>query len=99
MTAAALNLHPSLLPAYRGPRPLAAQLAAGERRFGVTLHRLGPRFDRGDIILQQRLPALAATADEKVIEAECARRGARLFARAARDYPDWQTRPQSPDGD
>ena len=49
---AALNLHPSLLPAYRGADPVSAQLANKERALGVSLHLLSEQFDRGDIIAQ-----------------------------------------------
>jgi methionyl-tRNA formyltransferase len=50
-----LNLHPSLLPAYRGPAPLFWQFRQGERRTGVTLHLMNERLDAGDILLQQPL--------------------------------------------
>jgi methionyl-tRNA formyltransferase len=48
-----LNLHPSLLPAYRGPAPLFWQFRRGERRTGVTLHLMNERLDTGDILLQE----------------------------------------------
>lgn len=47
-----LNLHPSLLPAYRGPTPLFWQARAGERRSGVTLHEVDEGLDTGHIISQ-----------------------------------------------
>jgi methionyl-tRNA formyltransferase len=50
-----LNLHPSLLPAYRGPAPLFWQFRQGERRTGVTLHLMNERPDAGDILLQKRV--------------------------------------------
>jgi methionyl-tRNA formyltransferase len=48
-----LNLHPSLLPAYRGPAPLFWQFRRGERQTGVTLHLMNERLDAGDILLQK----------------------------------------------
>ncbi len=48
----ALNLHPSLLPKYRGPEPLFWQFRNGETRPGVTLHFMNERPDAGDILLQ-----------------------------------------------
>jgi methionyl-tRNA formyltransferase len=51
-----LNLHPSLLPAYRGPHPLFWALRDGLRESGVTVHWMDEELDRGDIALQQRLP-------------------------------------------
>jgi methionyl-tRNA formyltransferase len=50
-----VNLHPSLLPAYRGPAPLFWQLRAGVQQSGVTLHQMAPTFDSGAIIAQQPL--------------------------------------------
>ena len=46
------NLHPSLLPAYRGPMPMFWQFRNAETSFGVTLHRLVDKLDRGPIALQ-----------------------------------------------
>ncbi len=48
-----LNIHPSLLPRYRGPTPLFWQLRAGEQGTGVTLHRVTSVIDAGPIIGQQ----------------------------------------------
>jgi methionyl-tRNA formyltransferase len=50
---ASLNVHPSLLPKYRGVKPLENALANGETRIGVTLHELVKELDAGDIILQK----------------------------------------------
>jgi methionyl-tRNA formyltransferase len=48
-----LNLHPSLLPKYRGPDPLFWQFRTGARSTGVTLHHVDSAIDSGDIVLQQ----------------------------------------------
>jgi len=45
-----LNIHPSLLPAYRGPQPLFWQLRAGEQNMGVTVHWMDAGVDTGDIL-------------------------------------------------
>jgi methionyl-tRNA formyltransferase len=50
-----LNLHPSLLPAYRGPMPNFWVLRHGEQYSGVTLHLMDEQLDTGDILLQARL--------------------------------------------
>jgi len=54
--ARGVNLHPSLLPALRGTDPVFRALARGERRLGVTLHRLAAELDAGDIIAQHEAP-------------------------------------------
>jgi methionyl-tRNA formyltransferase len=46
----AFNLHPSLLPAYRGRAPVNWVLVNGERETGVTLHHMVARADAGDIV-------------------------------------------------
>ena len=51
-TVGCFNLHPSLLPAYRGPAPLFWQFREGQTEFGVTLHRMSLQLDRGNIIGQ-----------------------------------------------
>jgi methionyl-tRNA formyltransferase len=47
-----LNLHPSLLPAFRGPMPLFWMARQGEHRAGVTLHFMNEGADTGDIVAQ-----------------------------------------------
>lgn len=50
-----LNLHPSLLPAYRGPHPLFWTFRDGLQETGVTLHYMDEGLDSGDIALQAPL--------------------------------------------
>lgn len=47
----AINLHPTLLPAYRGPNPLRA-IYDGAPVIGATVHRIEPGFDTGAILAQ-----------------------------------------------
>ena len=51
-----LNVHPSLLPQWRGPAPIPAAILAGARRTGVTVQRLAAEVDAGDIIAQREQP-------------------------------------------
>jgi methionyl-tRNA formyltransferase len=50
-----LNLHPSLLPAYRGPYPLFWALRDGLQESGVTVHWMDEGLDSGDVALQAPL--------------------------------------------
>ena len=52
---AALNLHPSLLPAYRGRAPINWVLVNGESRTGVSLHHMIGRADAGDLVGQREI--------------------------------------------
>jgi UDP-4-amino-4-deoxy-L-arabinose formyltransferase/UDP-glucuronic acid dehydrogenase (UDP-4-keto-hexauronic acid decarboxylating) len=53
---AAVNLHGSLLPRYRGRCPVNWQLIHGETQGGVTLHHMVLKADAGDIVAQQAVP-------------------------------------------
>ena len=48
-----LNIHPSLLPKYRGAAPLNWQIIRGETKTGVTIVLMDEGLDSGDILLQQ----------------------------------------------
>jgi methionyl-tRNA formyltransferase len=51
-----INLHPSLLPKFRGASPIPATILAGEPVAGVTIQRLALKMDAGDILLQETIP-------------------------------------------
>jgi len=51
-----LNIHPSLLPLYRGPSPVAAAILAGDAVTGVTVMLLERAMDAGPILAQASLP-------------------------------------------
>lgn len=53
---AALNVHPSLLPKYRGAAPIAWQILEGEKETGVTIAEVTKELDAGDIFCQLRIP-------------------------------------------
>ncbi|MCK4256271.1 methionyl-tRNA formyltransferase, partial [candidate division WOR-3 bacterium] len=48
-----LNLHPSLLPKYRGAAPIQRSIMNGEKKTGVTTFILSERIDSGDLILRE----------------------------------------------
>jgi methionyl-tRNA formyltransferase len=50
------NLHPSLLPKYRGCSSLTWAMINGEKEAGYSYHYINEKYDEGKIILQQRLP-------------------------------------------
>ena len=49
------NLHPSVLPAYRGPSPVHWQCAHNVSESGVTVHCVNAEFDQGDIAVQKKI--------------------------------------------
>ncbi|HBH26177.1 MAG TPA: phosphoribosylglycinamide formyltransferase [Rhodospirillaceae bacterium] len=59
-----LNIHPSLLPAYKGLNTHARALADGAAEHGCTVHIVTPELDSGPILVQKRVPVEAGdTAD------------------------------------
>jgi len=71
-----LNVHPSLLPRWRGAAPIERALMAGDRETGVTIIRLEPELDAGPIAAQRAFPveqdddfgSVAAKAAEVAVE-------------------------------
>ena len=95
---AALNLHPSLLPDYRGANPVNTQIDCCEQNLGVSLHLLSQVFDQGDIVGQAGLEFGTRIPGRESIEAEAARVGTGLFLQAIRNFgnPEWRPRSQCP---
>ena len=52
----AINIHPSLLPKYRGPTPIPAAIINKEAQTGITFQLLADEMDCGDILLQEIIP-------------------------------------------
>lgn len=73
-----VNLHPSLLPRYRGPSPLQTALRDGVAETGVTIMQLNEGVDSGPVYAQEKIPVGASETFETLHE-RCAERGARLL--------------------
>jgi phosphoribosylglycinamide formyltransferase 1 len=69
-----INIHPSLLPKFKGLHTHARALAAGEYEHGCTVHWVVPDLDSGDIIAQAHVPVLPDDTEEtlasRVLEQE-----------------------------
>jgi methionyl-tRNA formyltransferase len=52
----ALNVHPSLLPKYRGATPIQSAILNGDSETGVSIMLMDAGMDTGDIVLQQTVP-------------------------------------------
>jgi methionyl-tRNA formyltransferase len=81
-----LNVHPSVLPRWRGASPIQAALLAGDESTGVSIIRLVEALDAGPILLQELVP-IAAEDDFVTLEPRLAAIGARLLLRTLRDPP------------
>lgn len=74
------NLHPSLLPNYRGAAPINWALMRGETRTGVSVIRMNDRMDAGDIFLQEEAD-IRLEDNAGSLEARLAEQGAALMIR------------------
>ena len=75
------NLHPSLLPKYRGPNPLFWQIQNHETETGITLHQVTGDLDAGDI-LGKRPKTLPVQKDAEILNEWVAKSGVELFVEA-----------------
>jgi methionyl-tRNA formyltransferase len=76
-----LNVHPSLLPANRGPEPLFWTFREGSKQAGVTIHLMDEGMDSGDILAQECIEILDGMSYAQ-LELACALRGGALLAQA-----------------
>jgi len=74
-----LNIHPSLLPKYKGLNTHARALEAGDVEAGCTVHEVTPALDDGPILGQARVPVLAGDTAETL--------AARVLVQEHRLYP------------
>jgi len=74
-----VNIHPSLLPAYKGLHTHERALAAGETTHGCTVHLVRPAMDAGPILLQASVPVLADDTPDSL--------AARVLVREHEIYP------------
>ena len=86
-----INVHPSLLPKYRGAAPLNWTLIRGETRTGVTIMRMDEGMDSGDILLQEETPVGSGETFGELHD-RLARMGADLLLKTVRMIEDGTVR-------
>lgn len=93
-----INLHPSLLPKYRGPAPIVHTLLNGDRETGVTVIEMVLKMDAGDILAQERMPIPDAM-DCGELEQALVKLGAETLLRVINNFSDHEARkiPQDPE--
>ena len=64
---AILNVHPSLLPEFRGLRAVRRALEAGVKETGVTVHFMVEEVDAGPVVAQERVPVLPGDTEEALL--------------------------------
>jgi methionyl-tRNA formyltransferase len=79
-----LNVHPSLLPRWRGAAPVERAIMAGDRETGVTIHRTVKELDAGPIAAQRSFP-IGPDDDAGIVFASAAELAADLLDEVVRD--------------
>jgi len=87
-----LNVHPSLLPRWRGAAPVERALMAGDARTGVTIHRTTPELDAGPVAAQEAFE-IGADDDAGDVFARSAEIAARLLDGVIAD-PHFEPQPE-----
>jgi methionyl-tRNA formyltransferase len=91
-----INVHPSLLPRYRGAAPIQWTLINGDAVTGVTILQVTPRLDDGDIIVQESQSLSSETIAQELHD-RLAHLGGRLAVQALELYERGHITPQPQD--
>jgi phosphoribosylglycinamide formyltransferase-1 len=87
------NIHPSLLPRYRGLHTHERALAAGEREHGASVHFVIPELDSGPVIVQARVPVLPGD-DPDTLAARVLEQEHRIYPLAIRWFAEGRVKMQ-----
>jgi methionyl-tRNA formyltransferase len=91
-----LNVHPSLLPKYRGPSPIESALLDGVMTTGVSIMQLDAGMDTGPILVQSAF-IIDPSATSGTLEVECGQLGGDLLVQALPHYMDGTLVPKEQD--
>ena len=93
-----VNVHPSLLPRYRGPSPIQSAILSGDDVTGVTIMLMDAGTDSGPVLAQQEV-AIEAEDTGGSLSGQLADVGARLLADTLRSWLDGEVTPAPQDDD
>jgi methionyl-tRNA formyltransferase len=88
-----INVHPSLLPKYRGPAPIPAAILAGESETGVTVQKIALEMDAGDVLMQETIQLRGDETTGSLTE-RCSHIGATLLVQTVRSMENDTTAPE-----
>jgi methionyl-tRNA formyltransferase len=80
-----INIHPSLLPKYRGPTPIQSTILNGEKETGITIIKIDEEVDHGQILTASQWP-ITDGGTYKELEGKLAKSGAELLIKILPDY-------------
>jgi methionyl-tRNA formyltransferase len=91
-----INFHPSLLPLYRGPDPIAMPIMCGELKTGVSIIEVSEGMDEGDILAQEEF-ALSGKETTPELEKSLAALGAKILLSIVPKYVKGKIDPKPQD--
>jgi len=89
-----LNVHPSLLPKYRGPSPIESQIINDEKEVGVSIMVLDEKMDHGPLLIQEAIHERALPMPAPVLLRILADIGGRLLAKVMSPYLQGEIDPE-----
>lgn len=93
----AINIHPSLLPRWRGCAPVPAAILARDAETGISIQKMALAMDEGDILAVQKIP-LTGTETTEGLLATSAELAANLLQETLQKIEDGTIEPQKQDG-
>ncbi|MEX0931317.1 MAG: methionyl-tRNA formyltransferase [Candidatus Paceibacterota bacterium] len=81
-----LNIHPSMLPKFRGASPIQSQILADEKELGITVMLMDEKMDHGPILAQEPHTPEVWPLSASVLHDELARKGGALLAKSIPEY-------------
>lgn len=91
-----INIHASLLPAYRGAAPIEWVILNGEKESGVTIMQMDDGIDTGDMLLKEAVPIAEKETDESLHD-KLAETGSRLIVEALEKLEAGELTPEKQD--
>ncbi|MBI2012761.1 methionyl-tRNA formyltransferase, partial [Candidatus Curtissbacteria bacterium] len=88
-----INIHPSILPKYRGPSPIQSAILAGEKQTGVTIIKLDEEIDHGPILAQKKINITNHDTHAALVE-KLGKLGDELLIETLPEYLDEKLKPK-----
>lgn len=88
-----INVHPSLLPLYRGPSPIVTPILNGDKETGVTIIKIDEEMDHGPILAQEKI-SLSGNEFIQDLEKSLAKLGGELLVKIIPEFINGKIRPR-----
>lgn len=94
-----INVHPSLLPKYRGPSPIAGTILSGDKKTGVTIMLMDKKMDHGPVLAVQELGITNSKLTTPELTKILAEQGADLLMETIPKYINGEIKPKEQEHD